>query len=197
MTDTAFTPDVESTLGLADEPNVELRARIIRAQAFTVSWLKAIGANANPLGFVLGDVRAPQLVSFYGRIIDMRTALKTLLELIPADGFFAGNDAAKAYERASAGFAQLYRDLALSVETLPHPDMLDRAADLVESVFIAPTSAITAVAEMAANAIGRALGGTAAAIWLALWPWLIVAGGVGVVYVFRAPIGRAVGKVSQ
>jgi hypothetical protein len=41
------------------------------------------------------------------------------------------------------------------------------------------------------------LGNTAAALWTNLWPWLLLAGGAGLVYLFRAPLARALGKVAS
>ena len=192
-----FAPGVESTLSFADAPSLELRERIFRAQGYTLSWLKAIAVNTSPLSLILAEATIPDLAGFYSRIVSLRIDLANLLDLIPPDGFFPGKDAAAAYEAASRTFAQLYRDMALSRATLPSPDLLERVTDLSSAVFQAPAAAITTLAEQAANAISRALGGTAAAIWRNLWPWLLVAGAGGVIYVFRAPIGRALGKVAQ
>jgi hypothetical protein len=184
--DTLADASVEHTLGPADGSALELRDRILLALRYTASWGRAAG-NA-----VDNDGRA-----FADRIGDIEEALYGLLTLIPADSVFPGKDAAAAYERTSQAFAQLYRDLTFSAATLPDASLLDQAGSLLRAVVDAPSSALTMAAEATSNAVARALGGTAAAVWSALWPWLLLAGGVGVAYVFRAPLARALKKVSS
>lgn len=192
-----FATSVESTLGIADEPTAELRDRVTNALRYTLSWLGALTPGAlGALDVVAGNTDPVELIAFRGRITDMQTALRGLLDMLPLSDVFAGKDAKAAYERVSQGFAQLYRDLALSRSTLPRPELLEQLGDLGAGIFRAPAAAITTVAEEAAGAIAKALGGTAGALWSNLWPWLLVAGGVGLVYVFRAPLGRALGKVA-
>lgn len=203
----AFGSSVESTLGTADAPVLELRDRIETALRYTFSWSKAVGSvgvldfvpgmSAKPLNIVTGATNPLDAATFQSRISAMQDALKSLYALLTPDLVFPGNDAAAAYERASTTFAQLYRDLQLSKETLARPDQLDELSGIADGFFDAPAAAITAVAEKASNGIAKALNGTAAAIWSALWPWLLVAGAVGVVYVFRRPLTRALGKVSS
>ncbi len=192
-----FAPGVESTLSFADAPSLELRERLFKAQGYTLSWLKAIAFNSSPLSLVLAEATIPALADFYTRIVSLRLQLANLVDGIPPDGVFPGKDAAAAYEATSKTFAQLYRDLAFNRATLPSPDLLERVTELSSAVFQAPAAAITTLAEQAANAISKALGGTAAAIWRNLWPWLLLAGAGGVVYVFRAPLMRAFGKVAK
>lgn len=176
----------ESALSFADAPSLELRERIDRAFRYTVSWSAAAGSALDRNG-------AP----FAKRIDNTQSALKGLYALIPPDSVFPGDDAKAAYERVSAEYAQLYRDLVFSADTLPEPALLERLAGFGQSLFDAPSAALTGIAETASNAVARALGGTAAAIWSALWPWLLVAGAAGAIYVFRAPLGRALGKVAS
>jgi hypothetical protein len=184
----AYEPAAESTLSFADAPVAELRERVLRALRYTFSWADAVASNADPLDMIPSD--------FEVRVSQMQDALRALLNLLPPSDIFPGKDAVAVYEHTSESFAQLYRDLSTSLEGLPARPLLDELGDLGKAVFQAPAAAITAVAESATNAIARALGGTAAALWSNLWPWLLVAGGVGIVYVFRAPLGRVVAKVA-
>lgn len=189
-------PAVESVLSFADEPIEVLRDRVLQAMRYTFSWSRAVGEGAGVLGAAGGAPGALAAAAWQQRIAGMQAALRELLVMMPLSDRFAGRDAVAAYERVSQGFAQLYRELVLSAATLPRPDLLDQLGDLGSAVFQAPAAAITTVAEQASNAIARALGGTAGAIWSALWPWLLVAGGVGLIYLFRAPAGRALAKVT-
>lgn len=185
---------VESTLGIADAPSLELRDRIITALRYTFSWAKAVDDGiANQ---VLNAADPEVLQELQNRVSDMQHALRGLLSAIPADGVFPGNDAKASYEQTSSAFAQLYRDLVFNAATLPQPSLLQQLGGIASGFLDAPVAAVTAAAETASNAIARALGGTAGAIWSALWPYLLIAGAVGVIYVFRAPLGRALGKVA-
>jgi len=64
-------------------------------------------------------------------------------------------------------------------------------------VLRAPVAASKAIVEQTTKAIRDLLGNTAAAIWSALWPVILIGGAAGVVYLFRAPLGRALGKVTK
>ncbi len=183
--DTLGDVTAESALSFADEPVLILRQRLDRAFRYTVSWSAAAGDALDRDG-----------VSFSSRIDDVQLAIKVMYTLIPPDSVFIGKDAKAAYERLSAGYAQLYRDLVFSAETLPQPALLEKLAGLGQALLDAPTAAITGAAESISNAIARVLGGTAAALWSNLWPWLLLAGAAGGVWIFRAPLARAVGKVA-
>lgn len=194
----AFNSGVESTLGLADAPVLELRDRIYTALGYTFSWSAALkpgsGVVLNVATGAYDPIAAAQLAA---RVSDMQDTLRALYNELTPDMQFLGRDQVSAYESISAAFAQLYRDLTLSASSLPRPDLLDQVGDIGSAFFDAPAAAITALAEKASNGIARTLGGATAAIWSALWPWILIAGIVGVVYVFRAPLGRAVGKVAS
>lgn len=193
----AFGTNVESTLGLADAPVLELRDRISAALRYTFSWSKALSPGSGVVLNVAAGAYDPIAAAEFGkRISDMQDALRALYSLLPPDLVFVGNPQKTAYESVSAAFAQLYRDLALSADTLPRPELLQQLGDLGSAALNAPAAAATTLAQEIANALARLLGGTAGAIWAALWPWLLVAGGAGVVYVFRAPLGRALGKAA-
>jgi hypothetical protein len=177
----------ESALGFADAtPIVELRERIDRAFRYTVSWSSAAGDATDRSG-------AP----FKARIDNVQWALRGLYGLMPLSDTFAGKDAVAAYNQVSALYAQLYRDLATSADTLPQPALLETVAGIGKAMIDAPVAAATGAMEQLANGVARLLGGTAGALWSALWPWLLLAGGAGAIWLFRAPLGRALGKVTS
>jgi hypothetical protein len=180
----AFASSVESTLGFADAPTDELRGRLVTAFRYTVSWFDAVKATDS-------------VATWSARISDVMNEITAVIAMIPPGGEFAGKDAVAAYNQTSADFAQLYRDLVASADTLPQPSLLTQLGDLGSAFINAPVAAAKVLAEQAANGVAGLLGNTAAAIWRALWPWLLVAGAVGLVYVFRRPLGRALGKVAS
>lgn len=176
----------ESVLSIADEPVDVLRQRIQLALRYTFSWMDAAGDASDRDG-----------VPFSKRISDVQTALFVLLDLIPAGSVFIGKDAKAAYERVSRGYAELYRDVVFSADTLPQPSLIEVLGDLGTAAFKAPVAAAKTAAQMIADSIRQLLGNTAAALWTNLWPWLLLAGGAGLVYLFRAPLARALGKVAS
>ncbi len=180
----SFAPSVESTLGFADAPTDELRGRLINAFRYTASWFGAVEGSDS-------------VATWSGRISDVMNEITATLALIPPGGVFAGNDAVAAYNKTSTDFAQLYRDLALSSDSLPRPDLLTQLGDLGSAFIDAPVAAARILAEQTANGVAKVLGNTAAAVWHSLWPWLLVVGAAGAIYVFRAPLGRALGKVAS
>jgi hypothetical protein len=185
--DTLANVSAESALSFADEPVDVLRDRIDLAFRYTVSWAKAAGDYAT----------GPDGLPFSVRIDQMQSALQGLYALLPLSDVFPTKDAKAAYEKVSAQYAQLYRDLVFSADTLPDPTLIEVASSLAAALVDAPVAAITAGMEKVAGGAAKLLGGTAGALWSALWPWLLVAGAAGAIYVFRARIGRAVGKVAK
>ena len=185
--DTLATVSAEHALSFADAPIAELRDRIDLAFRYTVSWASAAGDYA----------AGADGVNFAYRIDAMQTSLRQLYALMPLSDTFPGKDAKAAYENVSQQYAQLYRDLVFSADTLPQPTLLEYAASFGQALIDAPVAAITGAMEKIANGAAKALGGTAGAIWSALWPWLLVAGGAGAVWLFRAPLLRALGKVTK
>jgi hypothetical protein len=180
--------NAEHALGTANStPIEELRPRIDLAFRFTVSWSAAAG------DYAAGKDGVP----FSYRIDEMQRKLQQLYALLPLSDVFPGKDAVAAYNAVSAQYAQLYRDLVFSVETLPQPTLLENAAGFGQALIDAPVAAVTGGMEKVADGVARLLGGTVGAVWSALWPWLLIAGGVGAAWLFRAPLGRALGKVTK
>lgn len=194
-----FSASAESVLGFADGELIsDLRERLLLALRYSFSWLRAVAPNSGAvLNTVTGSYDPIAAVAFAARIHDMQTTLRALLDMMPPSDLFPGNDAVAGYKAASAAWAQLYRDLALSLTAMPQRDLLDQVGDLGQAMLDAPVAAISTIAESASNAIARTLGNTAGAIWSNLWPWLLVAGALGLAYVFKGPLLRAVGKVAK
>jgi hypothetical protein len=196
VTEDSFRPTAESVLSFADEPVPVLRDRIALALRYTFSWDKALSEARTSLAYGTSDPLLTDLRPLEARVSAMQQALRGLLDMIPADGEFVGRDQKAAYEATSAAWTQLYTDLSLSLATLPQRPLLDQLGDLGAAFFRAPAAAAVTLAEQIAKMLRDLLGGAAAALWSNLWPWLLVAGGVGLVYVFRAPLARVVSKVS-
>lgn len=192
----AFAPRAESVLSFADEPIPELRKRIELALRYTFSWDKALSQARGSLAYGTVDPLLTEWRALEARVSAMQTALRILLDQLPVEGVFVGNDQKAMYEATSATWAQLYTDLSLSLATLPQRPLIDQLGDLGSAVFSAPVAAATVLAEKVTGSVRDLLGGTAAAIWNNLWPWLLLAGGVGLAYLFRAPLMRAVGKAA-
>lgn len=193
----AFGATAESTLGFADAPISELRDRVLRGMRFTFSWASALSdAQSSPAFLVSGSDGAAAALALQVRVAAMQDALSALLNMLRPSDLFAGKDVVAGYEQTSQTFAQLYRDLALSLATLPQRALLDQLGDLGSAVFKAPAAVAKTLAEEIAQLIRNLLGNTAAALWSNLWPYLLIAAGVGLAYVFRAPLLRALGKVS-
>lgn len=196
VTEDSFRPSVESTLGFADEPVPELRDRLILAMRYTFSWQKALSEAAGSLQYGASDPLLQGVHPLEARVAAMQAALSGLLDAIPPDGQFVSVDQKQAYEATSATFAQLYRDLATSLATLPQLPLIDQLGQLGAGVFKAPAAAVKTLAEQIAQMLRDILGGTIAAIWSNLWPYLLIAAGAGLVWLFRVPLLAAARKVT-
>ena len=205
----AFNGNVESTLSFADEPIDTLRDRILLAMRYTFSWDKVLrdaqGGFIASVDSALETIVTPvlaadddvtEVAALRARVSAMQADLSALLDMMPLSDTFPGKSAVAAYNAASATFAQLYRDLVTSAATLPQRPLLDQAGDALSAAIHAPAVAAKTLAEQLAQMLKDLLGGTAAAIWLKLWPFIVIAGAAGAVYVFRAPIGRAIKKAA-
>ncbi len=194
-----YPTSAESVLSFADGELIsDLRTRLTTALRYTFSWQKALNPG---VGVVLetaaGSYDPVAAAGFLSRIDDMQTALNALLNMMPPSDLFPGNDNVAAYNAVSKAWAQLYRDLSLSLTGFPQRALLDQLGDLGSALLNAPVAAAKSMAQELTDAISRLLGNTAGAIWANLWPWLLVAGALGLAYVFRAPLLRAVGKVAK
>ncbi len=195
-TQDSFGGSAESVLSFADEPVADLRARIVLALRYSMSWQKALSDARFSLSYGASDPLLTDLRPLEMRVDAMQSALRALLDAMPQEGLFVGNDQKAAYEATSATWAQLYRDLATSLATLPQRAFLDQLGDLGSAVFKAPAAVATTIAEQVGKMLRDTLGGTVGAIWSALWPYLLIAGGAALVWTFRVPLLLAVRKVT-
>lgn len=155
----------------------EARDRLALASRYLANWYRATkGSTDQDIWWAKIDAERALVEEAYRQASDMSSA-----------GFLT-RAARAAYTAASMGWAPLYRELKLSPDTLTSPDLIDQAADLLH----APLAFIPTVAESVSKAIGNTLGG----IVRPIFPWLIGGVALGLVYVFRKPIGDALGKVS-
>lgn len=106
----------------------------------------------------------------------------------PFNALFWGNTMVDLYNAAAKDWPQLWRDLKLSPDTLVETTLLDKAASVLES----PLAFLPTLA----NNIGDAIGGSIGNLTRQLFPWILLASGVGLVYVFRKPLLAAAAKVS-
>jgi hypothetical protein len=181
---TGWSPDlgVESLLGpdAEGELSQDLRDRLALASRYIANWYRATkGSDDEAVWWQRIDAERAKVDAAY-------RALNT------ADNYtFPGMKERALYADAAMGWPQLWRDLNLSADTLPSPGLLSSAADLVTTIAETPAAIIPFIGDQ----IGKAAGGAAAKIWDGAWPLIVVVAGVGLVYVFRAPLVRLAGKV--
>ncbi len=169
----------ESLLGVdaEGEEAQDVRDRLALATRFLANWYRATkGSEDQAVWWQKIDAERIRVERAY--------ALAGTAE----NQVFLGTEARAAYVDAAAGWPGLWRELKLSAATLAEPSLLDRAASIAE----APLSFLPSFSEGLSKAVGDSL----AAVMRQLAPWLLVAGAVGVVYVFRKPLGALASKVS-
>jgi hypothetical protein len=165
----------ESLLSLPDGEDAEaLHNRLDVALRYLANWYKATDGAADK-------------AIWWTRIDQVRAKVEAAERAITPGIIFPGIQEIALYNDAAKDFPQLWRDLTLSADTLPEPGLLDRAADLFDTVIETPGYIITKVA----SAAGSALGQGAKDLVYQAWPFLALAVVAGVVYFFRAPLGRA------
>jgi hypothetical protein len=177
-----MTPDLalgpESLLSPGDgETAATLHDRLDLALRYIANWYKATADSDNK-------------AVWWARIDQSRAKVETAERLLDPSIVFPGNKEIAAYNDAAADFPQLWRDLTLSPDTLPHRELLDLAADYLDAVLETPGYIITT----AASAAGKALGQGAKNFIYEAWPFLLAAGVGLLAYAFRAPLSRALLK---
>lgn len=177
---TSYDLGPESLLGVAEgETAQELRNRLDLALRYIANWYRATDDSEGK-------------VIWWVRIDQTRALVEEAFRLCNPADIFPGRDGVAAYNAASASFAELWRALTLSADTLPRRDLIDIAADYFDAVVETPgylTKKITnTITEGIGGALGAALGN--------LWPWLLLAGAAWAIWTFRAPLSRAIGKVA-
>lgn len=169
----------ESLLGVPDGEDAQtLRDRLELALRYLANWYRATKGSDNQ------DL-------WWGRIDQERAKVEAAFRAMDPARVFPGRAELAAYNDAAAGFPQLWRDLTLSADTLPDPSLLDRAADIIDTIFETPGYVI----DKLTNSLARGVGNGVASIWANLWPVIVVAGVVGLIYVFRVPLAAAAGRL--
>jgi hypothetical protein len=105
---------------------------------------------------------------------------------------FPGTTELNAYNDAALVFPGLWRELTLSADTLPEPSLLDVAASIADTILETPGYVIDRVT----NSLANGLGNGAASVWHNLWPVFLAAGVLGLLYIFRAPLAAAAGRLA-
>lgn len=170
----------ESLLGIPDgQDSRELRNRLDLALRYIANWYKATkGSDDKNL--------------WWAKIDAVRAKVEDAFRKCDPADIFPRASAVAAYSEAALAFPGLYRELALSRDTLPEPSLIDIAGSAFETVLEMPAYIATSVATGIGNTVDGALG----SLLSKLAPWLILAALAGGVYVFRAPLLRLAGKAA-
>jgi hypothetical protein len=163
----------EGLLGTPDGQDAQtLRDRLALALRYLVNWYRATdGANR---------------ALWWPKIDALRAKIERAYKLADPAQLFLGNTGVAAYTDAANDFPALWRELSLASSSLLRPDLLDRAAPFVDAVLEAPGIALTGISNSITKGVGGALGSALGN----LWPYLLLAGGAALVYVFRVPLAR-------
>lgn len=166
----------ESLLGIAEgEDAPTLRDRLDLALRYIANWYKATKGSDNQ------DI-------WWGKIDQVRAKVETAYRSFSPADLFLGKDAVRLYNDAAQSFPGLYRELALTRDTLPSPGLLDVTADIADTVFETPGYIINKVGD----SLARGIGGAAGSLVERLWPYLLVLGVLLVIYLFHDPILGAI-----
>lgn len=162
----------ESLLGIPDGAMAqELRDRLDVALRFLANWYKATKGSADQAIWWL-------------KIDQVRAKVEAAYKSFTPADLWLRDSAVALYNEAAAAFPPLWRELTFSADTLPSPSLLDYPAAYLDAVIETPGYLIHKIGKSLGDGIGGALG----ALTEKLWPYLLVAGVVAGVYVFRAPL---------
>lgn len=173
-TDTPSLGTGGGVLGRADgELSGDLHDRLDVGLTYIANWYKATKGSANQ-------------DTWWTKIDQVRAKVETAERTITSDDVFPSSSEVALYNGASDAYAGLYMELYTSYDTLPQPALIDQAADLASTIAEFPSYVVT----KAAGLVGQTLGDSTKALFIGAWPFLLVAGIVGGVYLFRKPLGR-------
>lgn len=141
-------------------PATEVRDRLGLALRYIANWYKATRES---------DDRA----TWWAKIDACRVKVEEAFAAMDPTKVFPGNAELAVYHEAQLAFPALWRELTLSVDTLPHPDLIDKAASYLETLVQLPQIVIPDIGDW----LARLVGGTLGRILEQLWPWLALAGG--------------------
>jgi hypothetical protein len=177
---------VESLLGDwdADDLAVDVqtaRDRLVLATRYLANWYAATKDSDNK-------------AIWWQKIDDLRTRVEAAYAVLSKPentGPFPHPEAKAAYQVAALAWPGLWREITLSGEVNIHFDLIDQAADLLTTIAHTPGAIVRDIG----NEVGKAVGGAAGNLLRWTWPYLILAGALGTVYIFRAPILKWASKV--
>lgn len=166
----------ESFLGDADADelgNSDARDKLALATRYIANWYKATSGSDNK------DV-------WYQKIDALRSKIETLYSQLTNDqNPFLSPVEKSDYNTASGAWADLWRQLTLSTDTID-VSLISQAADFVTTTLRAPGIAIPNFFQSVGGIINDSVGKFMAQVW----PVLIIVTIGGIVYVFRAPLSR-------
>jgi hypothetical protein len=169
----------ESLLGIPDGEDAQtLRDRLELALRYIANWYKATKGSDNQ------DI-------WWARIDQVRAKVEAAFRAADPGKVFLGNSDVALYNEAALAFPGLWRELTLSRDTLPDPGLIDILASVADTLIETPGFLVSKVT----NSLAKGVGAGVASIWANLWPVLVLAGVAGLVYVFRAPLAAAAGKL--
>lgn len=173
----------ESLLGFdaQDLDGQEARDKLARATLYLANWYRATkGSENQAIWWQRIDVERLRVEEAYR------------LATAPESLYFLTRAAKAAYADAAADWPQLWRDLKLSADTLPEPSLLDEAATFAT----APLQMLTNAGNEIGKAVGETVNQTVGQLVRGMFPVLVAAAGVAIVYIFRRPILGLVTKAA-
>jgi hypothetical protein len=135
----------------------DTRTRLDLALRYISNWYRATDGSDN------------QSI-WWVKIDGVRAKVEAAFTAMDPAKVFPGKDELAVYSDAQLAFADLYRQLQFSSDTLPKPGLLDLAADFVDALAETPGIILTTVVDKVSKGIGDA---TKKAI-TNLWPILAV-----------------------
>ncbi len=168
---------VESLLGIPDgEDAPTLRDRLDLALRYIANWYKATSGSDDK-------------VIWWARIDQTRARVEAAYKSFSPADLFLGNEAVGLYNDAALAFPAMWRELALSRDTLPEPDLLDVAASFADTILETPGYLVNKFGD----SLARGIGGAAGSLVEKLWPYALLVGAGAAVWYFGPSIARGLG----
>lgn len=160
-----------------DDPVAEAKQALKKANGFIDNWYQAVKGSDSE------SVWNAKIKSVQDKVTAAATALDP--ETLP----FTSKTNIELYNDAGAAFADMWRQLNTSYDTLPQPGFLDKAAEFLDDVIHEPGRIATALGDALSGGVSDTLG----AILKNLWPWLLAATvGYGLYLAWRAGLLKKV-----
>lgn len=170
-----------------DDGSPGLRDRLALSTRYLANWYKATSATLGPYG------ASAQTQAVWWQKIDSvhQKVQDTYNELLqPLNLYFLSPQAKADYNAASSAWAELWRELELSTDTVDI-SLIDQVASFADTLIEAPSLILPSIS----NSLGKAIGGTIGAFLAQTWPYLAGAGLLYGIYVFRRPLVAIIGRI--